>query len=562
MQGLTALGPLRLAAMGVVAIGTLGLLASLMLMGNGSGGGFSLLYADLDPRDAAQVIDTLDHSHITHKIDGDGSRILVPRDEVAQARLLLAKQGLPAGGSIGYEIFDRGDGLTASEFQQQINQTRAMEGELVRSIVMITGVRGARVHLVLPHREPFARDRQEAQASVLLVMAGAARLDATGIQAILNLVASAVPGLRPQNIAVVDSRGTLLARAGKIAGDDSSDSPGDEIRRATERRLSSAVQEMLERSLGQGHVHAEAAVEMDYQQTKEVQESYNPDGQVVRSTQSVTDNNRTTEAPPAVTVQNNLPNANAGAPPGAGTSDARQEETTNYEIGKTVRTVVQDNPQVRRISIAVMVDGVAQRGDDGKVTFHERSPEDIARIGALVRSAIGFDEKRGDHVEVVSMSFAAPEVDATVTGPTLFGLPIERSDLLHLAETGIFGVIGVLALMLVVRPMVLRLTGGEAAMMMVGADGVTHLVGAGGDISAMHSLPSLAGPGGTRLIAAEGGGQALAAVEEDEDAMVHLANIEGQMRASVVRRISSLVEKHPDEAVAIVRGWMMEGQTS
>ena len=201
LEGLKALGAARLIAMAAVAGAMLLMLAFLALRGGG-GERMSLLYADMDLREASQVADLLDRSHIAHEVGPDGTRISVPASEVARARLLLAKEGLPSGGSIGYEIFDRGDGLTASQFQQAISQTRALEGELARSIRMISGVRGARVHLVLPKREPFARDRVEAQASVVLTMAGAARMDREGVQAVLNLVAAAVPGLRPQNIGI------------------------------------------------------------------------------------------------------------------------------------------------------------------------------------------------------------------------------------------------------------------------------------------------------------------------------------------------------------------------
>ncbi len=278
--------------MAAVAGAMLLLLAFLALRGGG-GERMALLYADMDLREAAQVADLLDRSHIAHEAGPDGSRISVPASEVARARLLLAKEGLPSGGSIGYEIFDRGDGLTASQFQQAISQTRALEGELARSIRMIAGVRGARVHLVLPKREPFARDRVEAQASVVLTMAGAARMDREGVQSVLNLVASAVPGLRPQNIGIIDSRGNLLARAGEDAGPAGT---AAELRTATEQRLSRAVEDMLERTLGAGRVRAEAAVEMDYDQVHETQEKYDPDGKVERSTQSNTSTNRTTEA--------------------------------------------------------------------------------------------------------------------------------------------------------------------------------------------------------------------------------------------------------------------------
>ncbi len=454
LDGLKALGPLRLAAMGAVGLGMLVMLALLALRSGVDQ--MALLYGDLDLRDSSQVIEQLGRRHIPYRIAGGGSQILVPADQVPEARIALAKEGLPSGGSIGYEIFDRGEGFAATDFQQKINETRAMEGELARTIRAIRGVRGARVHLVLPRREPFARDRQDAQASVLMTMSGAQRLDHEGVQAILNLVAAAVPGLRPQNIAIVDSRGNLLARAGEPVGQAAQAMSAEEAQRATELRLSRAVEEMLERSLGPGRVRAEASVRMNFERLNETQERYDPDGQVARSTQSVTQNNKSTEATPAVTVQNNLPNANAGTS-GTGSQEARQEDTTNFEISRTVRTLIREQPQIDRISLAVMVDGTQVTGSDGKSTWQPRSAEDIDRISTLVKGAIGFDEKRGDHVDVVTMRFIAEPVAAEEpAGP--FGLRLEKADLLRLAQTAVFGLVGLLALLLVVRPMVIRLT--------------------------------------------------------------------------------------------------------
>lgn len=406
LSGLRSLGPLRLGMMAMVAAISLGLLGYLAMRDDA--GPMALLYADLDMREAGQVVDQLDKAHIPHRTEAGGSRLLVPGDQVDRARLLLAKDGLPSGGSIGYEIFDRSDGLTANSFQQGIAQTRAMEGELARTIKAIQGVRAARVHLVLPHREPFARDRQEAQASVVLTMTGVARLDREGVQAILNLISAAVPGLRPQNIAMVDSRGNLLARAGQPTGAAAAAQTGEELKHATELRLSRAVEEMLERSLGAGRVRAETAVDLDFDQIRETQERFDPEGQVVRSTQNTSDNSRNTEAAANVSVQNNLPNADAGAQP-SGSQEQKQDETTNFEISKTVRTLVREQPQLRRISIAVMVDGVSARKPDGTVAWEDRSPEEIARISTLVRSAIGFNEARGDRVDVVTMRFAGTE---------------------------------------------------------------------------------------------------------------------------------------------------------
>ncbi len=291
----------------------------------------ALLYGDLDTRDAAQMVDLLGRNHVPYRIAPNGSQIMVPAEQVPDARLMLAKDGLPSGGSVGYEIFDRGDTFAPTDFQQKINETRALEGELVRTIRAIRGVRAARVHLVLPQREPFARDKQDAQAGVLLTMVGAQRLDHEGVQAILNLVAAAVPGLRPQNIAIVDSRGDLLARAGEPVDAAGAALSTEELRHAIELRISRAVEDMLESSLGPGKVRAEATVQMNFDKVNETHESFDPDGQVTRSTQTVNSTSKSTEANSTVSVQNNLPNADAGNA-GTGSQEARQEETTNYEI--------------------------------------------------------------------------------------------------------------------------------------------------------------------------------------------------------------------------------------
>ena len=537
LAGLKALGPLRLGAMAAVALGVLALMGVLVMRGGSQP--MALLYADLDLREAGQVVDQLERARIPREMQAGGSRILVPADQVARARLLLAKEGLPSGGSIGYEIFDRADGLTASGFQQGINQTRALEGELSRSIRTIHGVRAARVHLVLGRREPFARDKQDAQASVVLTMAGAGRLDREGTQAVLNLTAAAVPGLRPQNIAVVDSRGNVLARAGEPLGPTAAAQGADELRRSTELRLARAVEEMLERSLGAGRVRAEAAVEMDYDQVRETQERYDPDGQVVRSQQSNTNTSKTTDANQAVSVQNNLPNADAGQTQ-AGTQEQRQEETTNYEISKTVRTLVREQPQLRRISLAVMVDGTVARGADGAPAWQERGSEELARIAALVRSAVGFNEQRGDKVEVVSMRFAGVDEPVEAARAGMFGLGLEKPDLLRLGESGLIAVVVVLGLLLVLRPLAIRLATADKAQLGAGSagDAAMALGGAG-------AAPRLAGDG-----------SALPAIEDER--MVNVANVEGALRMSSIKRIAGLAEKHPEETVAVMRGWMAQ----
>ena len=526
IQGLRALGPVHLAAMGVVGAAVLGLLAMLAVTAGRQP--MAPLYGGLDLNDAAQAAEQLGRQHIPFQLGAGGTAILVPADLVPQARVALAKAGLPSGGSVGYELFDRAAaGLTSTDFEQQIAQTRALEGELARSIRAIAGVRGARVHLVLPRREPFAREQQDARASVLLTMAGATRLDREGVQAVLNLVAAAVPGLKPRDIAIVDSRGELLARAGTpvdaVAGGALS---GEELRRATELRLARAVEEMLERSLGPDHARAEAAVRMDYDQVCETQEKYDPDGQVPRSEQSVTTASKNTEATQPVSVQNNLSNAEP-ASNGAGSEETRQEQATNYEISKMVRTLIREQPQIGRISLAVMVDSAKAHAD-----------ADLARIGDLVRTAIGFDAKRGDEVKVEAMPFVTEDAPEPAK-PALLGLPVEKSDLMRLAEIALFGQVGVVALLTVLRPMVVRLT--TLAPTALANDGSGLLAGAPamGTAATGQAAPghasgtALAGPGPSALL--------------EDESMVSLAQIEGQMRASSVRRVADLVERHLEE---------------
>jgi flagellar M-ring protein FliF len=492
------------------------------------------------------MTEALDRAHIVHQELGSGDRIMVSATDVARARLLLAKDGLPSGGSIGYEIFDRSDAMTSSQFQQEINETRAMEGELARSIRMLQGVRGARVHLVLPKRQPFSRDVQAAQASVVLTMAGAAKLDPQAVQAVLNLVAAAVPGLKPQGIAIIDSRGNLLARAGQPATEETSAQNSEELRRATELRLSRAVEEMLEQSLGAGRVRAEAAVEMTFDHVQETAETFNPDQQVVRSTQTANEKNTSSEADKPVSVQNNLPNADAGQAGQSGTAQQKQEETTNYEIGKTVRTLVREQPQIARISLAVMVDGAVEPGHDGKPVWAERNAEEIARITKLVESAIGYNEKRGDKVDVVSMRFAAPQDDmGAMPSNGLLGLDVGKADLLGLGQSAILAIVVLLALVFVLRPMAIRLSAITPQSMLGGGD--LLLAGPAGGSYGNAALSS-----GTRMIAA--GGAAMIA----DESMVDMANVEGQLRASSIRKLSEMVEKHPEESLSIMRGWMTQ----
>lgn len=539
MEGLKGLGIARLASMASVAV-ILGALLAVLAGRSGGDGRMALLYADLDVREAEQISEQLDAQHIAHEVSAAGDRVMVAEADVGRARLLLAKQGLPSGGSIGYEIFDRGDSLTTSSFQQQINQARALEGELSRTIRTIEGVRAARVHIVLPHREPFSRDTQDAQASVMLVMAGTTRLDHEGVQAIVTLVAAAVPGLRPRNVAVIDSRGDVLARAGEPVDGAAGQGSLEDVRHATELRLARAVEDMLERTVGAGRVRAEASVDMDFAHVNETQERFDPDGQVPRSTQTVNETDKTVDASTSVSVQNNLPNANAGSSPGATSQTQRQEETTNYEIGRTVRTLVREQPEIRRISIAVLVDGSTVIGGNGKPQWKARPQEELDGLASLVRDAIGYDQKRGDHVDVVNLRFAEEDTQPVAQSRQIFGFALGDIDAGRLGQTAVFALVAILAILLVLRPMVRQL-GGPAQQPTLAAP------------EAVAAMTDARPPTGTQVAV-----PIPHLARDSDEALIDIANVQGQLRASSLRRIADLVDRHPQESLTIVRSWIQQ----
>jgi flagellar M-ring protein FliF len=540
LDSLRKLGMAPILALTGVLIGMIGIVV-FMELGGVSTSRMMLLYNDLDLHDSGQIVEQLEHHQIPYRIEAEGKRIMVAADDVFTARALLAKEGLPASGSIGNEIFDRGNDLALSEFDQDIKRSRALEGELARTIEAMHGISHARVHLVLPHKEPFAHARKEAQASIMLTLVGNQALGQEAIQAIVNLAAGAVPDLRPENITVVDSHLRLLAQAGDPEDIRTRSRLSEDLSRNMGLRLARSVEEMLQRSLGAGHVHAEASVRINFDKTNETQEHYEPDGTVVRSTQNVTSNNKTTDHVAAVSLQNNLPNADPSSQ-ATGSQEGRQEETTNYEISKTTHNTIRDQPQIERITLAVMVDGVDEVGPDGKHAWHARQQQDLEQIQRLAKSAIGYDEKRGDQVDVVSMPFinemGPSEVEPGARPDTA------RRDLISLVEAMALGLTAFVIIVLMTRS-IIKGMGAPVSMAIAGHGSDDPRIG-GSAMNALTTTGSGQGPGMPQ------GGQAALT----DETTVSLNQIEGQIRASSIRQLVDLTDRHPDTTLAILRGWM------
>ena len=546
------LGPVRLAALAATGIAVLGFF--IFLSSRLSTGGMALLYGDLDPQDSGQIIQTLQSKNIPYDIKAGGKQIFVPGDQVLQLRVSLAESGLPGGGSVGYEIFDNNQGIGTTNFVQNINLVRALEGELARTIGAMRNVRGARVHLVMPRRELFSREKQEASASVVLQVQGSSRLNNEQVQAIQHLIAAAVPSMDPQKISVLDDRGQLLARGN---GDSTSAAAGtaDEMRVGFENRMRQAIIELLERTVGLNRVRAEITAEIDYDRVVENAEIFDPDSQVARSTQTVQENENSSENDDqdTVTVQNNLPETEATAA-GTGTSAASQvsrtEETVNFEITKTIRNRIKESGQIKRLSVAVLVDGKYVENDDGDKVWQPRAADELAQLETLVKSAVGFNEQRGDSVEIVNMQFVKLEPLEFDDGSIFLG--ISKEEFMQLAEILVLAVVGLLVILLVVRPVLTRLFESMPTALAGGP------AGALGDQEGV-ALAQLTGPEATADMAE--------LLEEDEeevedesllDQMIDINQVEGRVRASSLKQIGEIVDKHPEEAIAIVRNWMYQ----
>lgn len=554
LQSLKNLGPTRLAAIGGVLAATIGFFV--FISSHLAAPNYGLLYSDLDSHDSGQIVEKLEAMTIPYQLRNEGTEILVPADQVARLRITMAEGGLPRGGSIGYEIFDKSETLGTSNFVQNVNHLRALEGELARTISSISAVQGARVHLVLPERELFSREKQEPSASIVIKTRGADRLGKAQVAAIQHLVAAAVPGLRPGRISIVDSEGNLLAKASSDGPDGQVDgtSNSEEMRINYENRQARAIEEMLERSVGPGKVRAEVHADMDFDRMTTNSESFDPDGQVVRSTQSVSESSDSSDGgDQPVTVTNNLPDAqaNKGAA-GPRAKNGRNEETVNYEITKTVKSQVREAGIVKKLSVAVLIDGVYAPGADGAKAYQPRPPEELKQLDTLVRTAIGFNAERGDSVQVVNLRFVTPDDPTTGAPDGILGM--SRSELLHAAEPIVLILVGLLILLLVVRPLIMRIldaapvAGAVAAL--EGPEGQRLLAPPNVAVSGALSGPVSAGVPATAMAA----GGPVDSIEQ----MIDISQVEGRVRASSIKKIGEIVDKHPEEAVAIVRSWMYQ----
>ena len=528
---LKGLGAARLTAMVAVAAALIGFFGFVIMRVTTPQ--MTTLFTDLSFEDSSGIIKELERQAIPFELRNDGAVIMVPKDKVTRLRMKLAEGGLPKGGGVGYEIFDKSDALGTTSFVQNINHLRALEGELARTIQAIDRIQAARVHLVLPERPLFARETPEPSASIVLRVRGA--LEAQQIRAIRHLVASAVNGLKPQRVSIVDETGQLLADG---AGGDADNAIGDERRASFEKRMRSQIEAIVSSVVGAGRARVELSADFDYNKITQTSDRFDPEGRVLRSSQTREESSATVDSNGQVTVANDLPGAQTGTAANPRDQSKKTEETNNYEISRTTKTEVTEVGRVNRISVAVLVDGSYSKNEKGELAYTERGKEELDRIAALVRSAIGFDQKRGDQVEVVNLKFAEAPAVIPIAEPSglLDMLQFTKDDVMNVIELGVMLLLGLVVLFMVIRPLVKRILAEEEAAA----------------TAANGALPALA-DGSTPVAGAIGADTAGATNQ-----MLDVAQVQGQVHAQSVQRVGELAERNPTETVAIVRQWLSE----
>lgn len=534
-QLINRIGLPRLAAMAVVAILLLGFFGFLIMRAQTPN--LSPLYSGLSLEDSSAIVTELQTLNIPYELRGDGDTILIPRDQITTTRMTLAGSGLPQRGQVGYEIFDEQSTLGATSFVQNINNVRALEGELARTIASLTRIKSARVHLVLPERELFRRERTDPSASIVLSVRG--ELASGEIRAIQHLVASAIEGLTPTRVSIVDDQGNLLASG---TGDEAEGAMAGQAAERTlsfENRLRTRVEDMLANVVGNGRARVEVSAEIDYNRSTTTQETFDPESQVVRSSQIRETENLTAGANGQVTVANELPgasqNAGAAGPTEQGTST---EEVTNYEISKTAQTTVTEAGAIKRLSVAVVVDGVYTADPNGDPVYTPRSADEIAQILTLVRSAVGYSETRGDSVEVVNMQFAErPELAVPGTDGASGLLDFTRDDLMNGAEMAVTLLIALALIFFVMRPLLKKVMTPETQAL---------------------ALPSGAELGHHGVLAADGHVISEEPEEPRDKTPAWVANAKsmGETQLQTLKTVGTLVEENPKQAALIVRDWL------
>lgn len=538
----------------------------------------SPLYSNLSLEDSSIIASKLQAMGIQYTVSADNAEITVPMDRVHSLRIGFAEEGYPSSGNIvGYEIFDKSDAFATSQFVYNVNLVRALEGELSRTISGIASIESARVHLVLPKKELFSKDSVIPSASVVLKVAKNKQIGKNEVAAITHLVSAAVPELKAENITIIDSNGKPL----KLNSDD-----GEEFgvfatgmldfKGSVESRLTRSIEEILERSVGVGKVKASVTADIDFDREVINTETYDPDGQVIRSHKVSEEKESDTKQSDNVSVATNLPYPGAQKQPTANfKSRSKSDEITNYEISKKVSNRISESGKIKSLSIAVLVDGTytVDRSSGNPISkYNTRTDEELQQIKDLVISAVGIDEKRGDKLSIVNMQFSTG-VEEDVAPETL--MDWLKHDIRGLIQTAIIAIVSILLIVLVVKPFIAKIIDDRSGLGIEGARDLESMI-TGLEMSPQAAAAAISelGSSGIGSVSAdninsnssegmdtnEQGIAKSASLETDTSIEALLSSAYSDKNQNLLRHLNDAVNQHIDGTVSIIRNWLYKGE--
>jgi len=440
--GFNSLSPARRISLFIAGAVTLCMIALMVYVTNQAE--YRILFSNLSSDDASSILSKLQEKKIPYKLSTAGDAISISAEKVSELRLELAAAGLPHGGGVGFEIFDN-KSLGATDFEQQLNYRRALQGELVRTINSLDEIQQSRVHIALPKESLFVEEKKRPTASVTIKLKTGKNLRPSQIEGITHLVASSIEGMSASDVIVVDNRGNLLSngqdesKLAKMTGSQI------EYQRNIEKDLATRIQSMLENIVGQGKVAAKVSADIDFRITEKMEETYDPEAQVIRSMQRQTE--KSTGGGAAKAVQATA----AGSP-----EREKVDEVINYEINKVTNKTIMPTGEIQKLSIAVLVDGIYTKNEKGGAEVYQpRDKKELDALEELVRKAAGYNAGRGDQVVVSSMPFKNVQFDGALEGKSWQD---SLAPFLPLIRYGFIFLLGAAVFFFVLRPLIKSLT--------------------------------------------------------------------------------------------------------
>jgi flagellar M-ring protein FliF len=525
----------------------------------------AILYANLSPEDSSLITSRLDGMGINYSISDGGKEVLAPISKVLMLRMTFAQEGIPKSGSIvGYEIFDKTDALGTSQFVHNVNLVRALEGELSRTIASLNLIESARVHLVLPKKELFSKGGVHPSASVVIRMKGSGTLSKSEVAAIGHLVANAVPQLKVEDVTIIDNNGKPL-KLGYSEGSDISTvtDTATEYQKAVEEKLKDTIEDLLEKSVGLGKVKANVAAEINFDREVINSEIYDPDGQVVRSKKTSEETESESDANSGnVSVSTNVPGGQSGSAGAGGRNKNTSNEVTNYEISKTITNKITESGRIKRLSIAVLVDGIYQVDNKEaadpqapvKYTYTPRADAEIEKLKLLAASAVGLDPKRGDRLEVINLQFSEEFINNGPTKESTFAWV--ESQLQNIIQTIVIGTVIILLILLVVRPVILRSLEMSKTASSEDMD-MSPLIDTNLNFGDAMNPGMIAGQ---PMQSTNSSGMSMSGNMAPPPDIIDLTSMEDKRKGNLIKQVNEIVEKHPDETVNIIKNWLYSAE--